>query len=202
MQVRIVPREDQGMAGAHPRLVSTDGHPVPVEVVVSPVGEATDVVIRALDAGAPFEVVPSATHGGYRLGALNAGEHEVTFMVKPLDAHTGRSYTLAFEVTYTDAEGQPQQSVDRVTIEVEARREYYVALGAIHTLRDEALSWLEKAEARGRRAQRENPSRVPSSHEVDPLRAAMSDGAFDWLRDAATLGARLLSQPRGRDGGR
>jgi len=202
MHVRIVPREDQGLVDGLPRLVSTDGHPVPVEVMVAPRGEATDVVIRALDGGAPFEVVPSAAHGGYRLGALKAGEHALTFMVKPVDAQTGRTYPLAFEVTYTDAEGQPQRCVEQVAIEVEARREYYVTLGAIHTLRDAAQSWLEQAEARGRRAQRENPSRVPSSHEVDPLRAAMSDGAFDWLRDAATLGARLLSQPRGRDGGR
>ncbi|MFZ4738216.1 MAG: hypothetical protein ACOYM9_19835 [Bradymonadia bacterium] len=168
---------------------------------MSPEGEATDVFIRAVDGGTPFEVVPSATHG-YRLAALGAGEHEFTFMVKPVDAQTGRPHVLTFEVTYTDAEGQSQRHFGQVAIEVEARREYYVALGAIHTLRDEALSWLEKAEARGRRAQRENPSRVPSSLEVDPLRAAMSDGAFDWLRDAATLGARLLSQPRGRDGGR
>ena len=182
--------------------MSTDGHPVPVEVMVSPDGEATDVVVRALDGSAHFEVVPSAAHGGYRLSALAAGEHALTFMVKPLDAHAGRTYPLAFEVTFTDARGEAQRRVEHVAIEVEARREYYVALGALHTLRDAAQSWLEQAEARGRKAQRESPSRVPSSHEVDPLRAAMADGAFDWLRDAATLGARLLSQPRGRDGGR
>jgi hypothetical protein len=202
MHVRIVPREEHGVTDGLPSLRSVDGHPVPVEVMISPEGKASDIVVRARDGAAHFEVVPSAAHGGYRLDALTDGEHALTFMVKPVDAHTGRPYVLTFEVSYTDAEGHRQLRTQSVHIEVEARREYYVALGALHTLRDLAQSWMSQAEARGRAAQRANPSRVPSSHEVDPLQAALSDGAFDWLRDAANLGARILSQPRGRDGGR
>ncbi len=152
-----------------------------------------------------LEILPSAEHGGYQVERLAPGETLVRrFAVEPVEVAVGATYTAHAEVegrpVRADDDGndlrpprvEPLTKVVPIAIEIFARPELYLALGAVAYAQRALRERYAQLVKLGYETQKQRPTQLPSTASVDPIGDVLSQATFDWARDVASLGLRLL----------